>query len=326
VPERILLAIDAGGTHTRCAIAASDGRLLGRGSGGPGNHILDGWQTARDSLASATAEAIASAGDPRLDAAVAGSAGVGPNGEGREVVEALLAELLPGAERRRATGDMVAALWGALRTPEGVVVSAGTGSVCLGRNAAGAMRQVGGWGHLMGDEGSAYDIAIRALRAVARAEDGRAPATALRAALLRRAEVGSPIELALQVYGAPHGRERLAGLALAVAEAAGEGDATAREILRHAAEELACAAATAMRALALEEGVVSYAGAVFAAGAAILEPFAGYIRQAAPRARVEPPFLPALGGALRLALRDTGDAERLDVLERWRENVGGAAP
>jgi N-acetylglucosamine kinase-like BadF-type ATPase len=323
VPERILLAIDAGGTRTRCVVASSRGRVLGTGGGGPGNHILDGWDVARQSLATATAAALAAAGS-RPEIALASSAGVGPGGEGRDVVESLLGELLPGVETVAAVGDMVAALWGALPTPVGVVVSAGTGSVCFGRAASGATRQVGGWGHLLGDEGSAYDIAVRALRAVARAEDGRAAPTQLRAALTRLAGVASPQELALQLYAGGASRERIASFAAEVAAAAARGDVAARQVLSDAADELALAAVTALRVLDLRQGTVSYAGSVFDAGECVLEPFRARIVRDVPGARIEPPFLSGLGGALRLALRRIEEPEDRAVLQAWRDELRGA--
>jgi len=325
VPERILLAVDAGGTRTRCVLVSSRGRVLGSGSGGAGNHILDGWETTRASYARALSTARASAGITAVDVAMVASAGVGANGEGREIVESLLRELLPEVERVHATGDMVAAFWGALRMPVGVVVSAGTGSVCFGRNARGETRQVGGWGHLMGDEGSAYDIAVRALRALARAEDGRSEATRLRETLLRRAEVSTPIELALQLYGDSFSRERIAVFAAAVAEAAAAGDDVAGEILRDCGEELALAAMTALRVLGLDDAAVSYTGAVFDAGPPLLLPFIARVARDAPRARVEPPLLPTIGGALRLALRALDEPESGDLLDRWREQLRGRA-
>lgn len=325
MPERVLVAIDAGGTRTRCVVASSAGAVLGAGLGGPANHILSGWEQARSSLAGAIEAAMRAAGRPRVHAAVAGSAGVGPNGEGREVVEALLAELLPDAERVSATGDMVTAFWGALRAPEGVVSSAGTGSVCFGRNARGEVRQVGGWGHLMGDEGSAYDIAVRGLQAVARATDGRASPTALTAALLRRTSAATPIQLALHVYGSGSSRERIAALAVDVVETARAGDEVASAILRLAGGELALAVITAARALGLRQPRVSWTGSVFDAGDLVLEPFVRDIRAALPQADVAPPFLPPLGGALRLALAACGEAESERLLEAWREPLRGAA-
>src|SRR5512139_16713 len=177
---QLVLAIDAGGTSTRTLVVRTDGTVLGRGRGGPGNHILSGWEAARASIRQAVEQACAAAhvSPAMIPCAVAGSAGVGPDGEGSDIVESLLAELVPRA-RVQAVGDMVTAFWGALDTDFGVVVASETGSVCYGRNPSGVTRQVGGWGQVMGDEGSAFDIAVRALRAGAQATDGRAAPTVL---------------------------------------------------------------------------------------------------------------------------------------------------
>ncbi len=93
------MAIDAGGTSTRCMLASSDGAVRGIWKGGPANHILSGWETAKASLTDATRQALAAAGSSDVDVAVIGSAGVGPNGEGCEAVEWLLRELVPGAKQ-----------------------------------------------------------------------------------------------------------------------------------------------------------------------------------------------------------------------------------
>lgn len=321
-PQRRILAVDAGGSTTRCVVVGEDGAVQGFGRGGPANHILSGWETARESLRQATAAALGGAG-AGIDVAVVGSAGVGPNGEGHEIVESLLAELVPGAAVVRATGDMVTAFWGALSVPVGVVVSAGTGSVCFGRNAAGATCQVGGWGHIMGDEGSAYDIAVQALRAVARAADGRAAPTALAAGLGAVLGGDQALHLAARVYGEPLNRDQIAALAVAVAAVARDGDATAQDILRRAGEELGWAAAAALRTLGLLEVpvAVSFAGAVFEAGDMVRQPFAATIAAANARARVERPLLPPVGGAVRLAMAELGLRVEAAQVERLRAEL-----
>jgi N-acetylglucosamine kinase len=303
-------------------VAATDGTVLGFGSGGPGNHILSGWDTARASYEDAIRGAARRAGEAGRNVAVAvvGSAGVGAHGEGREVIESLMAELVPAAKRIVAIGDMVTALWGALAEPVGVVVSSGTGSVCYGRSAAGTGYQVGGWGHVMGDEGSAYDIAVQALRAVARAADGRAGPTALTERLMQKLGAGSPLELALRVYGDPLGREQIAALAVEVAHAARHADAAAQRILRSAGEQLGHAAVAALRALGLDrqEAAVSYSGSVFAAGKHVGEPFTATIRAAAPLAVIRPPILPPLGGVFRFGLRTLADGDDRAALLRMQ--------
>src|SRR5436309_1225277 len=109
--QRLIVAVDAGGTSTRCVVGSSAGAVLGIGHGGPANHILDGWDTAVESLTHATTEALdaAAVSDAPVDVVVAGSAGVGAHGEGRELIERLLADPFPRAAAVRAVGDMVAA-------------------------------------------------------------------------------------------------------------------------------------------------------------------------------------------------------------------------
>jgi N-acetylglucosamine kinase-like BadF-type ATPase len=308
--HRVILALDAGGTATRCILATTEGQLLGFGIGGPANHILRGWETARESVKAAIGAAVTAAGEAggKVDIAIAGSAGVGPDGEGREVIEALLAELVPQAAIVRATGDMVAAFWGALSTPIGVVVSAGTGSVCFGRNVTGVTSQVGGWGPVMGDEGSAYDIAVQGLRAVAYATDGRGQPTLLTSSIAEALGGYSAIDIAVQLYGKPLEREEIAALAVQVFASAQQRDPAAIAILRRAGRSLGIAAAAALRNVGLlsTPTSVSYSGSVFEAGAFISEPFRETIHDAAPLAKVEPPILPPIGGAFRLGLQALG--------------------
>lgn len=325
--DALILALDAGGTSTRAIVARANGDVLGTARTGPGNHILASWETVRTALTAAVNGAIAAAGC-NLDAlavAVVGSAGVGPQGEGRQFVDWALGDLFANIERLRVTGDMVTALWGALHPPVGVVVSAGTGSVCYGRNAAGATRQVGGWGHVMGDEGSAYDIAVRGLRALARATDGRGPRTALTDRLVAAIDARDPIEAALRLYSEPFGRDQIAALAVQVVGAAAAGDEVAAAILRDAADELALAAATALRTLDLlgAPAAVSFAGAVFDAGASIRDPFETALRNRAPLSGVQPPRLPPLGGAFCLGLEALGHAVDVKVVERLQIGLAG---
>lgn len=320
----LLLAIDAGGSSTRAVIVRADGAVLGHGRGGPGNHTLVAWDTIRGSYRDAVDGACSQAGVAlsAVAMAAAGSAGVGPAGELGDAIEALLRELRVTVPAL-VTGDMVSALWGALPEPVGVVVCAGTGSVCFGRTASGASRQVGGWGPLMGDEGSAHAIGVQALQAVARAADGRGQPTTLCDILSRLLGVDGPVAIAMRVYGEPLGREQIAALAPHVASAAERGDAVSRRILRQAGQELGLAAVTAMQALALAHGAprVAYSGAVFDAGALVLDAFGATVHQQVPAARICAPLLPPLGGVIRLGFERLGCACGPDVIERLQTEL-----
>jgi N-acetylglucosamine kinase-like BadF-type ATPase len=322
------VAIDAGGTGTRCVVASNQGAVLGTGRGGPGNQILAGWETARASLAEATTAALHAAPvtADRVDVVVVGSSGVGANGQGGEFVRWLLAEIAPQLTQVVVTGDMVTALWGALQPPVGVVVCAGTGSVCFGRNADGRTCQVGGWGHILGDEGSAYDIATRALRAMARAADGRGSATALSDVLIAAVGERTAVDTALRIYSEPLSREHLAALAVQVVAAARAGDQTALGILQHAGDELGLAAVTALRALDLADRTtpVSFAGAVFEAGDLVIDAFRARVHAAAPHAEIRAPLLPPVGGAFCLGMERLGEPVDAAVLARLQAGLNGS--
>jgi N-acetylglucosamine kinase-like BadF-type ATPase len=126
-------------------------------------------------------------------------------------------------------------------TPDGwgIAVVCGTGSIALARSPDGQIDRCGGWGHLLGDEGSAYALALEALRAIARAADQCAPATRLTEVILGRMGLRKPIELIQAIYSGPWDRAQLATLAPIVIDLAIQGDPIACEIATNQARELA---------------------------------------------------------------------------------------
>jgi N-acetylglucosamine kinase-like BadF-type ATPase len=138
-------------------------------------------------------------------------------------------------------GDLVVAAG----TPEGwgVGVIAGTGSIAVGRAPDGRTARAGGWGYLFGDEGSAYAVAVAALRRVARRADGRDPPRTdpdpLTVHLCRALDLPGPGHLVSALYAPGVDRSRVAALAPAVVAAAAEDAALAREILGPAGSDLA---------------------------------------------------------------------------------------
>lgn len=307
--ENVILAIDGGGTTTRCLAIDSTGVICGEGKGGPSNHILAPLDVVRKSLNDAIHEAIERSGlKPKQVCCISlGTAGIGPNGEGKEVIEDLVQEILP-AEKVTATGDMVIAFHGSILGSHGVIANAGTGSVVYGVSPSGASRQVGGWGHILGDEGSAYDIAIRGLRAGARHFDGRGEFTTLVDLIPQALDVSDYIQVAFKMYGLNMSREEIAALARVVDSAARDGDGISRQILRSAGEELALGVIVAIRELGMEDVSlpVSYIGSVFDSGELIIRPFAEAITIKYPRAQVLPPKFPSVVGAFILGAREMG--------------------
>ncbi len=182
------------------------GRVLGAGTAGASNYQAVGFAMATQALRSAIAEALRGAGlppDAPLSAACFGMAGIG-RPEDRARFEAWAAE--QGVARRCAfVSDAELVLAAGAPDGWGVALIAGTGSFCWGRNVAGQTARVGGWGYLLGDEGSGYDLAVQALRLATQTADGRAGRTAILRAVLDHWGLEAPAGLVPLVYQLPSG-------------------------------------------------------------------------------------------------------------------------
>ncbi|MDP3262135.1 MAG: BadF/BadG/BcrA/BcrD ATPase family protein [Tabrizicola sp.] len=179
----LFLGIDGGGTGCRAAVADAAGRILGEGSAGPAN-IASDPEGARLNILAATREALSAAvGSSSAGAEEARlAAGLGLAGANAAGAAGRLKLALPFA-RTRVETDAVAAVKGALRQGDGIVAALGTGSV-FARQKARQIRQIGGWGLALGDEGSGAWLGRRVLARALRAVDGFEPMTPFLQALI----------------------------------------------------------------------------------------------------------------------------------------------
>jgi N-acetylglucosamine kinase len=234
----LFLGVDGGQSSTRAVIGDDGGRVLASGIGGPVDHAdaPGGADRLRRALSDAVGAACARLGlDPAettFEAAFGGFTG-GPEGKGSLMEERIR------ARRFGVSDDSVTALTGALAGEPGIVTVAGTGSICFGRNAAGDTARAGGWGYAFGDEGSAFDLTRRALRAALRFEEGWGPPTALHALLREALDVADIRLVQRRLYATENIRRAVAALAPLVDRAALAGDPVAHGILLDAATDLA---------------------------------------------------------------------------------------
>ena len=302
---KLYLGVDGGQSATTAVIGDEAGRVLGEGEGGPCNHAAAG--EGRDKLVRAVRESVAKAcgaagvaeGAAHFEAACFGMSG------GPEDKQQILEEILP-ASRLVVVNDAAIALTGATGGGQGIVVIAGTGSIALGRNAEGRVARAGGWGHIFGDEGGAFDIARQALRAALRMEEGWGPETALRRVLLDATGVASANKALHLFYTPEWPRSRAALLAASVDRAAQESDGAAQRIIAQSAQELALLAA-AVRGQLWPRGAaidVAYVGGVFESRS-LLERFRMLVEME-PGARVIAPRFGPAEGALIEAYRAAG--------------------
>ena len=318
--EGTVLGLDGGGSNTVCVIVEEGGRVVSRAVAGPCNHQSISIQSARAALAEAVGFARRAAGDPDLRAACLGMAGLDRDAD-LPLIQEMIAPLFEGVPLEIVHDADIALAAGTGGRKFGVAVIAGTGSIALGYNAAGIRVRAGGWGHILGDEGSGYDIALRGLNAATRASDGRGPATSLTEKLLATTGDGSLEELADRIYLDGWTVGQTAALAPVVMAAAEAGDRVASEIVASAAHELALAAGVVIEALGLQEEIfpVILSGGIFASSQQIFEPVRQAVNELAPRAEVaRPAHEPAYGAALMALqrLRQEG-GEHSNVVRYW---------
>jgi N-acetylmuramic acid 6-phosphate etherase len=247
----LVIAVDGGGSRCTAVVARMSAEadrsveILGRGHGGPANPRVAGHETASGSISAAIAGAFADAGlEPQpVESVCLGLAGVG-RADDRDAVLAWAIQSRLGA-RVHVVPDGVVAFADGDGEPWGIVLIAGTGSLALARGrgvglvADAVTDRVGGWGPLLGDEGSGHAIGLAALKAAMRMADGRGPETILLAATMRRFEVHAPADLVGRLHAAAVGRREIAGLAREVVAAADMHDPVATAIITGAAADLA---------------------------------------------------------------------------------------
>ena len=294
--DELYVGVDAGGTHTRMVLADRHGALLAHLEGGPGNYQLLGA-----SRLAALIEALLQQLRPGTSATVL-CAGVA--GAGREAEQVALGEHLENrgvATRALIVSDARAALEGAHAGRPGVVCIAGTGSMVLGRNAAGDEARAGGWGPALGDEGSAYALVMAGIRRALQAVDGSGRHTRLQQDLLPALGLTVWRDVIAATYGGELTRERIAAACPTIFSAARAGDEVAAEIITSGGMALGAQVAAVARRLHLGSSpAVACVGGVFAQLDVLRAPLAAGAGEFTPQ--LVRPELSASLGALLLAL------------------------
>ena len=298
-----VLGIDAGGTKTLCLLADEHGAVVGEGRGPGANLHVAGELELEKVVHEVMEQAI---GDRAIAPAAIclGIAGVDREDEAR-TVRAIMRRI-GYKSRTLVVNDALIALVAAAGDAPGVVIIAGTGAIVYGRNGAGEAARAGGWGHMIGDEGSGYWIGREALSAVMRASDGRGPDTRLTPEILAHFEVADVSRLPRLVYDRAQPRMAVAALGPLVQRVSEQGDAVAARILERAADELALAAGSVTARLEMRGDAFSFylAGAIFRLVPWLAGELSRRLIEVAPRCGVQLLDQEPAQGAVRLALAE----------------------
>jgi glucosamine kinase len=260
--KQAVLGIDGGGTKTLATICDLHGSVLGSGQAGASNIDDVGLEIATQNITLAVSKARAEANfapEP-FAAAFLGLAGVVSHQDRQMVLG--LARSLELAPIIEVDHDCRIALAGGLTGREGIVLIVGTGSSCYGRNSIGQTWRAGGWGSLISDEGSGYDIGRQSLIAAVRGIDGRGAKTGLTDLMLRLLGITDPDQILHRLYVTGLSRAEISALAPPVLALAEQGDRIALEILQRGWHQLAECVLAVAKKLELEQSEVVLVGGI----------------------------------------------------------------
>ncbi len=231
------IGIDGGGSKTLLRMADENGTVVFEEQGAGSNPYTVAPEEAERLLHSLIGKAKAAIPDGGvLDGICIGAAGADTK-EDYVFFDRVLKEA-SGSTKTLAVNDGYASLYATLKEQPGVVIASGTGSICWGKNDAGEVCRVGGWGYLFSDEGSGYSMVGDAMKTVVRTMDGRASKGALLLEQLMDAfGVDTYEELVSEIYRSPS-PQRIAAYFPLVSRAAAQKDPLAMEVVDRGMEEL----------------------------------------------------------------------------------------
>lgn len=301
-----VLGIDGGGTRSRALLADLNESTLAQHESGASNPNVVGFDTAADNLAQAIRECCTQAACDlsRLGVIVLGLAGMGRQADRETLRQAVALRLFDSESQAMpiiVESDARIALEGAFSGNPGIILIGGTGSIVMGKTHRGEILRVGGWGRLLGDEGSGFSIGREALVSVTHDIDNRSYAGGLRKLLSQRLHWNSRDDIVEAVY---RDNFDLASLAPIVMEAAQANDLVAQKILDQAANLLVeqCSALVRQMGVSVKMGLVLFGGLV-QEDTIYAKTVQMKLLKTLPQVEVRPPLRSAVEGAVIMGIQ-----------------------
>ncbi|GGG08042.1 N-acetylglucosamine kinase [Paenibacillus aceti] len=260
---RYAAGLDGGGTKTKVVIADEHGQMVESFASGPINYNGQDEGVVERNIGEIIARVGAVCGGLEHCVQICvGAAGISAAGVTERLSAAVRAAGYVGG--LTLAGDHETALYGALSRPPGLILIAGTGSICYGRNEQGSSHRTGGMGHLIDDEGSGYSVGRELLSALVQAHDGRIPPTVISGLIYEKLQLpaGALNEVIRFVYDPHRTKKEIAALAPLLTEACSVGDAAALDIAQRSAAALFELIVPVAERLGLQKGRLALAGSV----------------------------------------------------------------
>lgn len=324
---KIIAGVDGGATKTRVALADTTGRILGTGRSGPSNYGSVPKHKIRNHMEEAFRQALGQADIviTQVETMFLGLAGVVSEADRDAIRYIVEGNDVIHAKKIAVDHDIRISLAGGLGGKEGIALIVGTGSSCYGRRSDRRDWMAGGWGHLLDDRGSAYDLARRGLSAVIRATDDRGPKTDLTEAVMQQLNISQIHEIMQKVYvdglsGNPMTKEELASLAPLVTKAAQEDDDVALQIIREGISELVLMVKTVANHLNFSSSRIPFviSGGMVNGSPLIKKELFETLRSSVPKITIQEP---PVQGSVLLALQQADIDIDEDIITNMQEET-----
>jgi len=301
-----VLAIDGGGTKTNVVCADAAGNIIGTGLSGPTNLTSTNVGAASFNLHEAVRQASEHVSkEESITHAVMGLAGM-DTPEDYALSFGTLKKVLDqfGVQHFTLVNDVVIALENGSDALQAVVLIAGTGSNCYGKNTVGETTLAGGMDYLLADQGSGYAIGRQVLREAVKSFDGRSPKSVLEQLVCQHFGIASILDLKAKVYNPVLPKHEIAQLSRLCTQAFAQQDTVAQWIIEKTIRDLeqhitAVVARLGMQAEAFD---CVLAGSIVELPE-IKEPLVVQLQAKFTNIRVIFPEEPPVHGALKMALR-----------------------
>jgi N-acetylglucosamine kinase-like BadF-type ATPase len=302
---KYLIGIDGGGTKTDCAIADLSGKIIYQTVGKPSNFLIIGVKETVANLFAVIEECLFELKGDFSDVKqiVIGVAGAGRKDDA-ELLEMSFKDYADNEgihfKGVRVVSDAQVALEGAFPDSAGCILIAGTGSILFGKDDKGNIHRVGGFGRLIGDEGSGYCIGRKALNAVSKDIDGRGEKTVITELVNNKIDFGVSDKLVNKVY-----KEKLdiASIAKIVIHAAENSDRAANKILSDEADELVLHLKSILHKIPVKKLDVSLSGSLIDNKNFYSDLLKKKIKESLPQIKIVKPSLSPVSGSILIAKR-----------------------
>ncbi len=307
-----ILGVDGGGTKTTVQIVDSNGKLITENKSGSSNYKSVGVENAKININSAILGAVKKLGI--FDKIIFKSACFGLSGNDSEDDSNTYHKIIFNEKIKDYLNSLKTVICNDTRiglaagssSKNGIMIICGTGSNCFGINKKGEEVKANGWDYILGDEGSGYEIGIKALRSVMRAYDGRGSATLLSKTILEDLNVSSVLELIKWAYSVPFSKDRVAAIARTVCRTAEMGDGVSIKILEEEVEEVLISIVTVINKLDLadKDFDLVFVGNVFKCKKYFKAVLMKKLEDKFPKINFKPLTKKPVEGAIKLALEN----------------------